>query len=64
MTIARNFENLIKLGTDGRMLALACDCEGACACAEQAIEFVAMPGKPGAGLKTIDLENSSGSACC
>ncbi len=64
MTMARDFENLIKLGTDGRTLALACDCEGACACAEQTIKFAALPDKPGAVLKAIDLENSSGSACC
>ncbi|MYD36187.1 MAG: hypothetical protein F4X20_04055 [Dehalococcoidia bacterium] len=64
MAMARDFDNLIKLGTDGMMLAAACDCEGACACAEQEIEFVALPDKPGAALKAINLENSSGSTCC
>ncbi len=67
MTMDRDFENLIKLGTDGSMLALACDCEGACACAEQPIEFMVLPQKPGAVpevRKVIDLKISGGETCC
>jgi len=67
MAMGRDFENLIKLGTDGMMLAAVCDCEGACACAEQPIEFMALPQKPGAApeaMKVIDLEVSGGEACC
>lgn len=67
MAMARDFENLIKLGNDGSMLALACDCEGACACAEQPIEFMALPQKPSTApeaKKVIDLEISGGESCC
>ena len=67
MTMDRDFENLIKLGTDGMMLAAACDCEGACACAERPIEFMALPQMPGSApeaKRVIDLEISGGETCC
>ncbi|MCY4576445.1 MAG: hypothetical protein OXC55_07625 [Chloroflexi bacterium] len=68
MASSTQFEGLIRLGTNGRILADACDCEGACACAEQPIEFVAvttdLPSAASPNARAIDLKNVGGMSCC
>ena len=66
MAITHDLRNLIRLGSDGREIAANCDCEGACACAEQTIEFVGLVGKTGevqVGI-SLDLTKTGGQACC
>lgn len=65
MTTTHSLEGLIRLGSDGRELAANCDCEGACACAEQTIEFIGLGDKAGTVIRNpLDLKETSGQACC
>ena len=68
MAVTTQLEGLIRLGANGRELADACDCEGACACAEQSIEFVAvtteLPASASPKARALDLKNISGLSCC
>ena len=68
MAVTRQLEGLIRLGANGKELADACGCEGACACAEQPIAFVAvtteLPAAASPKARALDLKNISGLNCC
>ena len=54
-------EGLIRLGANGKELADACGCEGACACADQPNE---LPTSASPKARALDLKNISGLSCC
>ncbi len=68
MAVTTQLEGLIRLGANGRELADACSCEGACACADQPIEFVAvtteLPAAASPKARTLHLKSISGLSCC
>ncbi len=68
MASAQQLEGLIRLGTDGKELADACGCDGACACSEQQVAFIEMttdlPAAASPKARAIDLKNISGLSCC
>ena len=68
MAVTTQLEGLIRLGANGKELADACGCEGACACADQPIEFVAvtneLPTSASPKARALDLKNINGMSCC
>ena len=68
MAVTTQLEGLIRLGANGRELADACSCEGACACADRPIEFVAvtteLPTAASPKARALHLKSISGLSCC
>ena len=68
MAVTTQLEGLIRLGANGRELADACGCEGACACADQTIELIGhvseLPASASPKARALDLKNISGLSCC